>query len=100
AEQLAGGFALVNAGAGAGVNHLGLMGIDDDGEDVGVVNHALVDGMPGAAAVRGLPRQVPGAGVNDVRILGVDGDRFDVLNVGVIGRRDELPALACVLAAE
>ena len=99
-EQVARAFALVDSGAGAGVNHRRIGGVHDDREHIGVVDHALVDAMPVGAAVVRLPGQVPGAGINHVGILGIDGDRFDVLEFGLAGRRNLLPAIAAVLALE
>src|SRR5436305_11282236 len=76
-EELSGTFALINTGAGAGVNDVWLFGIDDDGENVGVIDDAVLDIVPALAAIAGLPRQIPGTGINYIVIGGI---MRDILN--------------------
>ena len=99
-KELGRALALVDAGAGAEIDDRGIVRVDDDGEDVGVVDQALLDAVPGLAPVLGLPGQVPGAGVNDVGVARVDGHRLDVLDLGVMLGRDALPGVAGVAGAE
>ena len=73
-EQIARAFALVNTGAGTGVDHRRISGVDDNGKYVRVVDHALVDVLPMGACIGGLPRQVPSPRIDDIGILGIDGD--------------------------
>ena len=87
-------------GASAGVEQPRIARVEDYGEHVGIVDHAFFDGRPGKAAIHGLPRQVPGAGVDDLGVVRIDGQRLDVLELGMSRRRDPLPRLACIAAAE
>ncbi len=100
AEELARGLALVDTAAGAGVDGVRFGGVDEDGEDVGVVDDALLDVVPGLAAVGGLPGQVPGAGVDGIGIGGVDGERLNLVNLLAAGRADLIPGDACIGAAK
>ncbi len=93
-------LALIDSGTGAGKDHRGVSGIDNDRKNVGIFDYALLDVVPGFAAVFGLPRQVPGARIDYVRIHGVDGNRFHVLDLGVMFGRNALPGIASVAAAE
>ena len=95
-EEQARVFALVDAAAGAQVNDVRVAGIDDDGEDVGVLDDSLLDIAPGLAAVGGLPGQVPGAGVDDLGIRGIDGQRLDLVDLVTAGRADLGPGDAGV----
>ena len=73
-EQIAGIFALVNSRAGADIHDLGIVLVNDDGEHIGIIDHAALDVLPGGPAISSLPGQVPGSGEDDVRILGINGD--------------------------
>src|SRR5581483_3232319 len=73
AKAMARVVALINTGAGAGVNHDRIGAVHDDRKDVGIVDDAVVDRSPGSAAVVGFPRQVPGTGVDDIGGTGVNG---------------------------
>ena len=75
------------------------MRIDDDGENIRIIDHALLHIRPALAAVGSLPGQMPGAGVNDLRIFGIDGHRLKVLDLRVMRRADLVPAFAPVEAA-
>ena len=84
----------VDAAAGGGVDDRRALAVDGQGHDVGVVDHALRDRVPGAPAVLRLPRQVPGARVDRVRLARVERDRADVLEVDVPFRADAAPGAA------
>ena len=99
-EQIARAFALIDTRAGAGVDHGRIGGVDDDGKYIRVVDHALVDVLPIGACIGGLPRQMPGAGIDDIGILGIDSDRFNILDLGMVGRGEPLPTIATIFAAE
>src|SRR5205814_3290790 len=75
------------------------MRIDDDGENIRIIDHALLHIRPALAAVGGFPGQMPGAGVNGLRIVGVDGHRLKVLDLRVMRRADLVRAFAPVEAA-
>src|SRR5690348_8239631 len=74
-EELARALALVNAGAGAGINNLRLFGINDYRENIGVVDDSILDVVPRTASVGSLPRQMPGSGVDRFRIVRINGNR-------------------------
>ena len=78
----------------------GCVGIDDDGEDVGVDDQPLLDVAPGLAAIGGLPGQVPGSRVDDVGICGIDGERFDFVDLVTAGRADLRPGDAGIAGAK
>src|SRR6267143_4593297 len=42
---------------------------------------------------------MPGSGVHHTRVLWIDGYGFNVLDIGVVRRRDPLPTAATILAA-
>ena len=99
AEQFSGRFTAINSGTCADEKVLGLRWINDDGKNIRVVDHTLLDAVPGLAAVFGLPRQVPGAGINHVRIHRIDGDGLNVLDLGMVFRRYPFPLMAAITAA-
>ena len=90
----------VDAAACAGVDDAGLGRVDDDGEHVGVVDKALLDVVPGLAAVGGLPRQMPCAGVDDVGVDGIYCHRLDFVNFLAAGRTHLRPGSAGIGGAE
>ena len=98
--KLTGGVAAIYPRTGAGVDHIGDGGIDDDREHIRIIDEPLLDVVPIGAAIGGLPGQVPGAGINGVRILGIDGDGLDFMQVGAAFGSDPVPGLAAVFAAE
>ena len=79
---------------------LGLIGIDDDGEHIGVVDDASLDVLPVLAAVGGLPGQMPCAGVDHVRVRRINGQRLDLMNFPAARRADLGPCCAAIAAAE
>ena len=84
-------LALVDAAARAHVNDVGVIGIDDDGEHVGVVDDSLLDVVPVGASVGRLPGQMPGAGIHDVGIFWINRQRFHLVDFFAAWRTDELP---------
>src|SRR5262249_42455796 len=98
-KEVTGILALVNAGTGAGIDHVGTRGVDDDGKDVRVVDDAVLDVVPALAAIAGLPRQVPRARIDYVRICRIDRDGFNVLDLSAGFGRDALPRLSGVSRA-
>src|SRR6185312_83381 len=94
AEELSTVHALVNAGAGAGVNRGRSLRIDCDREDVGIFIHALGELGPALAAVAGLEGQAPGSGINDVGIFRINSERLNVVNL--LGR-DASPVASAVV---
>src|SRR4051812_10557128 len=78
-ELLSGAVALINARAGAGIHNAGSVIINDDGEDIAVIDDALLDVAPGLATIAGLPREMPSSGVDNLWIRGIDGDGFEIL---------------------
>ncbi len=74
--------------------------INDDGKNVRVVNHAGPDAVPALATVVSLPRQVPRTGVDHRWIDGINGHGFNVLDLCMVCRRDALPVVSAVAAAE
>src|SRR5438045_7987251 len=95
-EELSGTFALINTGAGAGVNDVWLFGIDDDGENVGVIDDAVLDIVPALAAIAGLPRQMPGTGINHIGVGGINLDRLNIPDHLATLRSGDLTGLSCV----
>jgi len=91
--------AVINAGAGGGVDVFRIGGIDDDAHDVGVVNHAFLNGEPVFAAVGGFPGEMIGAGVNCVFIFGVEGYGVEVAKIFVFRWRDQGPGCAFIEGA-
>ena len=89
-------FTFVNSGAGAQIDVHCVARIDDDREDIRVVYDAIFHSRPALASVYCLPGQVPGSG----GILRIDGERLDVLDLGIILRRDTLPGVASITTAE
>ena len=93
-KEFSGVLAFINTGAGAGINDIWPLGINDDREHIGVVDNAALDVVPALTAVTGLPRQVPRTRVHNVGIRGIDGDGFNVLDLAAGVWRDPLPGLA------
>src|SRR5207302_11224392 len=87
--------ALVDAGAGAGINRGWSLRIDCDREDIGVFVHAAIEHVPALSAVSGLVGQTPGSGVDHVRVLRVNCERLNVMDVV---RRDAGKFLAAIIA--
>ena len=94
--KLASAVAAIDPGTGAGVDHVGGSGIDDDREHIGVVDQPLLDVVPIGAAVGGLPGQVRRSGVERARVSGIEGQSGDVLHLHVGFRRDSIPRRARV----
>ena len=89
----AGSLTTIDATTGAGEDSLGARWIDGDREDIRIVNHAAANGMPGHAAIRGLPRQMRSPGVKGLRIGGIEHESGDVLQLGILNGRNACPAL-------
>ena len=85
--------AFVDTRAGAGEDDLRVVGIDNDRKDVGVVDDALLHGLPMLPPVDGLPGQVPGSRVDRLRIEGIDGKGLNLVDLGALRRADSLPVL-------
>src|SRR5260370_8697669 len=93
-EELTGILTLVNSRAGADVNGLRIILINDDGKHIRVVNHAVLDDLPVGSAVAGLPGQVPSSGIDDVRVWGINGHRLKVLHFVIVRRSNLGPAIS------
>src|SRR5207248_8905049 len=91
--------ASVDAGARACIHVRRALRIDDDREDIGIVDDALVHVCPGFTAVGGLPGKMPGPGVNNIRIQRVDGYGLKILQIRVMVGSDLLPAIATIRRA-
>ena len=91
--------AVINAGAGGGVNVIRIRRINDDAHHVGVINHALHNREPVLAAIGGLPGKVIRAGVHDIVVFHVESDGVKILQVGMIVGRNFCPACAFVRRA-
>ena len=72
-EEIAAVDALVNTGAGAQVDRRGLLRINDQRENIGIVDDSVLNLMPVVSAILGLPGKMPCAGINHIRILRIDG---------------------------
>ncbi len=95
--RFAGIHAAVDAGARSCVDVRRVCSVHDNGHDVGIVNHACLNGSPVLAAVCRLPGQVIGPCVNNVFVFRVKRDRVKVAQVVVIRGRDAFPGAAVIL---
>src|ERR1700693_1850926 len=79
---------------------VGVPRVDVDGEDVRIVDDALVDDSPVLSTVCALIRKMPSAGVNHVRASRIDGQRLYVNQVRRATCRQRGPGFAGILRAE
>src|SRR6185437_16420695 len=62
-------------------------------------NHALLDVVPGFAAVFSLPGQMPRSSIDHVGIHRINGDRFNIFDFSMVGRRDSFKVASAIAAA-
>src|SRR3984893_3342979 len=88
--------AVINTGAGSGVDIFRIGGIDDDAHDVGIIDHAGFNREPVFAAVGGFPWQVVGSGINNVFVTGIESHGVKIAKVFVFRWRNQSPVGAIV----
>src|SRR5262249_22153692 len=76
----------------------GVCSINGEGEDVRVVNHALMNGVPSCSTVQTSPRQMGRTSINDLRVLRVESQGDHSLEFRMIRRRDAMPFLASIFS--
>src|SRR4029077_6089402 len=86
----------VDARAGAGVEELGIGAVDEQAHDIGIVDHPVVNGSPGATAVGRLPWEMECARVDDPWIARINGKGIEVPQFLVMLGRDALPGFGGV----
>src|ERR1700730_12315421 len=91
--------AVINTGAGSGVDIFGIGRIDHDAHDVGIIDHAGFNREPVFAAVGSFPRQVVGSGVNSVFVARIESDRVKIAKIFVLRWGDQGPVCAVVSRA-
>src|SRR3984893_1066635 len=94
--SLRGVHAVINAGAGSGVDIFRIGGIDNDAHHIGIIDHARFNWKPVLAAVGGFPRQMISSGINNVFVAGIESDGVKIAKVFVLGWRNQSPVGAIV----
>ncbi len=95
-KLLASVLALINSRTRAGINHIRILRVHDDGEHIRVFDDALFNAGPIRAAVSRLPRQMPGPRIDNLRISRIDRNGFDLVDLLAPFRADQLPVLPSV----
>jgi hypothetical protein len=87
----------INSAAGAGEQTRGARGADAQGEDVGVVQHAVVNRDPGGSAVCGFPRQMRRARIENACVGAIERQRDDIFQIGMALRCNAAPTGSAVV---
>src|SRR5215472_3701642 len=78
--------AAVDAATRAREHTLWPIAIDLNREDIRILHHACVDGIPRCAPVCGLPGQVWRAGIKDGAVIRIEGEGYDWKRLSIVER--------------